>query len=73
MSERAASKCGGKKRHSSERRARDAAKASGRKFGIRMNEYSCEFCKGWHVGSTYSRDGRAARIDAAEMESIWQG
>lgn len=61
MSERYARACAHKRRYNSQRRAADAAKASQIVFGQPMNEYLCEICKRWHVGSTFMRDGRLQR------------
>ena len=52
MSERAAQKCKGKKRHGSERKANFWAERTQRSTGVAMRGYPCEYCKGWHVGSS---------------------
>lgn len=61
MSDRYAVSCANKRHHNSERRARDAAKASQIAYGIPMNAYPCEHCKKWHVGSTYPQYSRTER------------
>ena len=66
MSERYARSCAGKKHYRSERRADEAAKRSKIKFGVPMNSYPCDFCKGmWVVGNTYPWNAKNAR-DARE-------
>lgn len=61
MSDHAARSCNGKIRYNSQRRAADAAKASQIIYGIPMNEYLCDICKRWHVGSTRVYDAKTAR------------
>jgi hypothetical protein len=67
MSERAARSCDGKRRHRSERRATDVAKATQKWSGVAMKSYPCDICKGFHVGSVepqaegYMRTSRVQR------------
>jgi len=71
MSNRWASSCRGKQRHNSERKADAAAKASQIIYGVEMNSYLCGFCHKWHVGNTYARNGKAARREREEGDTIF--
>lgn len=62
MSERFARSCAGKKHYRSERKAEVAAKRSQRTYGVPLNAYPCDFCKGlWVVGNTYPWNAKNAR------------
>ena len=28
-----------------------------------MNSYPCDYCKKWHVGNTFARNGKKARME----------
>lgn len=62
MSERWASSCRGKKHYNSEHRADEAAKASQIVYQVPMNAYKCDYCGRWHVGNTFARNGKRARM-----------
>lgn len=51
MSNDAAKKCGGKKRHSSERKAAEIAKVWQKRTGVAMKGYKCSYCPYWHIGA----------------------
>ena len=62
MSERWARSCRGKRHYLSFRRASEAAKESQQVYGVPMNAYPCDFCKGeWVVGNTNAANGKEAR------------
>ena len=62
MSERYASSCAHKIHYNSERRADEAAKASQIVYQVPMNAYKCDYCGRWHVGNTFARNGKRARM-----------
>jgi hypothetical protein len=61
MSDRCASSCRGKIRYTSPRKAAAAAKESQIKFGVPLNPYFCDYCRHYHVGNTFARNGKRAR------------
>ena len=42
--------CRSKRRYSTRRDARSAARQFGRHVRERLHAYACDFCAGWHVG-----------------------
>jgi len=73
LSRRWAVACRGKRRYNSERKAREAARGSQIVYGVPMNEYECEFCKGWHVGNTFAANGKEARREQAVLADLLRG
>ena len=68
MSEKYARACAKKRHYNSERRAREAAKASKIVYGVALNAYPCDFHPGkWVVGSTYPQYAKAERMKEASL------